>query len=67
MPEAARRSSPGVRNEAPRDAGSRSSICTDVLDQPAPSPRMTMKFGFGGAASMTWIDSSRPSRTARVE
>ena len=35
----------------PFEAGLRSSICTDELVQPAPSPRITMKLG--GAAAAT--------------
>jgi hypothetical protein len=33
------------------EAGLRSSICTEVLVQPEPSPRMTMKLGWVGEAA----------------
>ena len=61
MPAAASRSRLGVLMPVPFEAGLRSSICTEVLVQPAPSPRMRTKFGClpGAAAFDDGMDGER--------
>jgi len=45
MPSRASLSRFGVRPAGPRESATRSSIWTDVLVQPCPSPRIKMKLG----------------------
>src|SRR6185295_1989385 len=53
MPDDASRSRLGVLAPEPFDAGLRSSIWTEELVHPAPSPRTTIKFGAAADAAPT--------------